>query len=214
MNKRTNTIAAVLTAILFIGCSSTIVVEKPPRFVLANYRAIGIVQFSTNNQNGLGQLTTRRFIQAMQEAQPGTVLLELGPEDEVLRQVGKGHMDLEAVKAIGMRFNVDAVVTGFIETSDIKTKINFSLDLSSLRAQAKIQGTLGAKIYETERGGTAWTAERSVEWTVAKVSGGLNQAPRIGIGDREAKLQNMVLKLTYSATADFRPRYVRERKKD
>ena len=214
MNKCTNTIAAVLASILFFGCSSTIVVERPPRFVLANYRAIGIVEFSTNDQNGLGPLTTRQFMQAMQEAQPGTVLLELGSEDEVLRQVGKGHMDFEAAKAIGTRFNVDAVVTGFIETSDIKPRIHFSMDLSSLRAQAKVQGTLGAKIYETDRGGTAWTAERSREWTVAKLSGGLNQAPRIGVSDKEAKLQNMVSKLAYSATADFRPRYVRERKKD
>jgi len=146
MNKCTNTIVAVLAAILFFSCSSTIVVEKPPRFVLANYRAIGIVEFSTNDQNGLGQLTTRRFIQAMQEAQPGTILLELGSKDEVLREIGKSHMDMDAVKAIGTRFNVDAVVIGFFETSDIKTKINLSLDLSSLRAQAKIQGTLGAKI--------------------------------------------------------------------
>ena len=213
MNKCASMVAAGLVAILWFGCSSTVLVKKPPRFALSTYGAIGIIEFSSNDHNGLAELTTRQFIQAMQKAQPGTVVLELGPEDEVLRKVGKSGLDFETVRTIGTRFNVDAVVTGFIETSDVKPRLNLSLDLSSVRAQAKVHGTVGAKIYETERGGTAWTAERSGEWTLANVSGGLDELPEVGVSDRETKMKDMVSTLSYKVTEDFCPRYVRERKK-
>jgi hypothetical protein len=56
----------------------------PPRFDLAGFQRVGLVQFTSNAESDLETLASREFLENLQSAQPGVPVLELGNEREVL----------------------------------------------------------------------------------------------------------------------------------
>ena len=106
---RPQTIVIVLafTFSLLLGCSHTEKVRVPPRMELKPYNYIGVVEFSTNAEDNLGPFVTQKFIEQVQSAQPGTRILEIGSEDQILRAVGRKELDLETVKRTLKSFTLD-----------------------------------------------------------------------------------------------------------
>jgi hypothetical protein len=192
---------------IFAGCSHTEKVVIPPKVVLEGYRHIGVIEFSTNAEDELKPYVTQKFIQNVQSAQPGTRMLELGSKAKVLHSVGRKEFDLEAIKAIGKTFNVDAVILGHLEISEIKPSLRVSTGFHSLQAKARIEALLRARLLETESGATLWTNSTSGETTVARVKLRENGYIKVGISDPKEKYGKLVPELVYVNTLDFWPRY-------
>ena len=201
------TLVMVATMFMVFGCSHTEKVRVPPRVELKTYHTIGVIEFSTNAEDTLKPYVTQNFIQNIQSAQPGTRILELGDEDQLLRSLGHSRLNPETIQSIGRKYNVDAVILGHLQVSEIKPKINIFTATKALNAKAYIEAALQTRIIETDSGATFWTRATSGKTQVARISlmeGGLVS---FGVSDPKEKYGKLVPKLVYVNTMDFRSRY-------
>ena len=82
MNPRRALVLA-LTALagLAVACSHTPppqAVLDPPRVDLSRFGTLGLVEFESGAVDGFGAEVSREYLSALQAAQPGTPVLELG----------------------------------------------------------------------------------------------------------------------------------------
>lgn len=208
-------LAAGILAVLLTACGSKTVVEPvsvwvPPRVDLAAYRAIGMVEFASNQPGGLPRLTSERFLATLQSSQPGVRVIELGPEAQVLQAIGRGALDFQAVKEIGAKYGVDAVVTGRLELSQMKPKLKLANPLASMNLRADVEAALVARVLETGTGATLWTGSSNGSAPVASAS--LNQLGRgaLHAAKPEDAYGALVHDLVYDITSDFRGYYERQ----
>src|SRR5690242_21187840 len=118
----------VIGLALFVGCSSTktINVAVPPRVDLRPYPVIGLVAFTSNGNSELEQLATQKFLHAVQSAQPGTRVVELGEESDVLASVHRRSWDAGTLRAVKEAHGVDVVVLGRVEMEKSKPEVHLS----------------------------------------------------------------------------------------
>jgi hypothetical protein len=207
-NKLPVIILEMATAMLILfGCSHTEKVLMPPRVVLSNYNTIGVIEFSTNAEDTLKPYMTQNFIQYVQSAQPGTRILELGDEGQILRSLGQNNLNPETIQSIGKKYNVDALILGHLEVSEIKPKINVYTAAKSLSAKAYIEAALSTRILETGSGATFWTRVSSSKAKVAKIKVFDAGSVSFGISDPKDKYGKLVPELAYANTSDFRSYY-------
>ena len=197
---------AGVALLLLVGCAKKVMV--PPTIDLHLYETIGLVQFSSNAEGALDALATQKFIEALQAAQPGVRILELGDQAEILESVGRDEMDFQAVRAIGEKYGVEVVVVGDVEVTDVKPRVQL-LSLSSFGVSADVEVTLAAKLYDGASGATIWTNSCSDKRTVAHVGVSSSGPVDFGAGDPEAAYGELVYALVYTVTRDFRVRYVK-----
>jgi hypothetical protein len=189
--------------VIFISsCSHTVKVLVPPRIELKNYETVGLIQFSSNAKGNLQPFVTQKFLQSVQSAQPGIRVLELGPESAVLESVQHPQMDIEAVKAIGQKYNVKGLITGDLKITDVKPKLQVLNIIKSMGVQAEIQAALTVRLFETQSGATIWTRSSNDRQTVGHVS------LTAGIIDFSAKdpeeaYGELTKSLVYRITNDF-----------
>src|SRR4051794_7394861 len=111
MSTKRFVLPLVIGCALLVGCSSntrTIRVAVPPRVDLQHYPSVGLVTFSSSNADAnLERLSTQRFLQAVQAAQPGTRVVELGREADVLGSVHRSGWDAQALRAVKESRGVD-----------------------------------------------------------------------------------------------------------
>ncbi len=190
---------AIAVALLW-GCSGTKQVLMPPKFVLKEFKRIGVIEFTANAEQELGPMATQNFMQALQSAQPGTRFLELG-------KVAPAPIDFKTIKALGREYQVDALIVGDLVISSVKPEVKLSV--KSMSAKAYIEGVLKTKIYETASGATLWTKSSTRQERVAKISlNSLGKIPNFGISDPKEKYGNLVTGLVHHNTHDFRSYYV------
>lgn len=187
------------------GCASKVLM--PPKVSLATYDTIGMIQFSSNVEGSLQQITSQKFLQALQSSQPGVRVLELGDERKVLQTIQHGQMDPPAIQAIGTKYGVDAVIFGRVEISNVKPKVELSRMLTSMSAQADVDAALTARLLETDSGVTLWTNSVHGRQTVGHVSFVSNGDIHFGARDPESAYGRLVEWLVARATRDFRPYY-------
>ncbi|MFU8856368.1 MAG: hypothetical protein ACNA8S_05105 [Deferrisomatales bacterium] len=209
---------ALLTALLlFVGaigtaCSRTVVVPVPPRVDLGADTTIGVIPFAVEGLAPPVPDVTQRFLASVHAAQPGVRFLELGPEGEVLRAVGRDALDFEAVRAVGARFGVDAVLTGRLSVSPAKPSFSVKPDLTALSARASVSGELHGRLRETSVGATVWTNGASGTWHLASVGLNAEGVPTHGrLPDADRTRDRMIGELVHAATDDFRPGYRRHK---
>jgi hypothetical protein len=196
----------------FQACSKTVVVTVPPRVDLKAYRTIGVVRFEVEGGALQGEDVTHRFLATLQTAQPGIRFLELGPEEVALRAVACQSMDLQAIRAIGREYGVDAVLTGELVVSEVKPKVSVGPNLASLKARASMNGSLQAKMRETSSGATVWTNGAHGTWNVAAFGLNARGVPtHAGLADPDEKQEQMLAELVRVASTDFRPSYERHK---
>jgi hypothetical protein len=197
----------IATLFMVFGCTHTEKVRVPPRVELKTYRTIGVIEFSTNAEHTLKPYVTQNFIQNIQSAQPGTRILELGDEEQILRSLGHSKLDPETIQSIGRKYNVDALILGHFEVSEIKPKINVYTAAKTLNANAYIEAALRTRILETNSGATFWTRANSAKTQVAKIYLTDRGALSFGVSDPREKYGKLVPHLVYVNTSDFRSRY-------
>ena len=189
------------------GCSHTEKVLVPPRVELKAYPHIGVIEFSTNAEDTLKAYVTQDFIHNIQSAQPGTLILELGDEKQLLGSLGQGKLDPETIRSIGQKYNVDALILGHLEVSEIKPKINIYTTPNALQAGAYVEAALRTKILETDSGATLWTNATTGRTRVASISVVEEGPIRVGVSDPKEKYGKLIPELVYVHTHDFRCQY-------
>ena len=190
------------------GCSHTEKVLVPPKVELKDYRNIGVIEFSTNAENNLRQYVTQSFIQNVQSAQPGTRVLELGSKEKVLKSVKCHELDLKTIKSIGDEYNIDALILGHLQVSEIKPNVKIFSASQAVRVQAYIEAALQTRILETDSGATLWTKANSEKASVAKLNLATEGSFGFNASDPKDKYGKLVPDLVYANTSDFRSRYV------
>ena len=200
---------ALLGAILLLfACSTpTVRVRVPPRVDLKSWPLIGVVDFSTNGYPPLAKDATEKFIQNLEEAQPGSRLLELGSGAQILRELHRSAFDPGTIRAMGARYGVSAVLIGRLEVSAMTPDIHVSPGAESFSAVAKVSGDLSARIFETATGATVWSNGAHGQWSMGGLryrGGGLTG---LNYQDPAEQYRKMILDLAATATDDFRPTY-------
>ena len=196
------------------GCSGakTITVEVPPRFDLRTYNTVGVLDVEVSNRSApLQRDATRKLIAALQNAQPGVRLLELGSERQILARMGKSRIDAVAVKAICQENGVDALITSQMEISPVNPSIKLGDALTSLSAKATINASMTAKLYEMPSGASLWSDVVSGKWTIAGFNLTETALSNVRIDDLNEKYSKLVSDLIHAITKSFRPTYRQER---
>ncbi len=193
--------------VMLPACAHKEKVLIPPKVDLKTYPKIGVVQFSTNAEDTLKPYVTLNFIENIQSAQPGTRILELGDADQLMRSLGHSQLNAETIQSIGQRYKVDAVILGHLQVSHIKPKISVYTAAKSLNAKAYIEAALKTRILETDSGATCWTRANSGKTQVATINLMKDGPFSVGVSDPKEKYGQLVPKLVYANTMDFRSRY-------
>jgi hypothetical protein len=201
----------VLTAALAIlpGCASNKVLV-PPRVDLGIYNTLGIIVFTSNETGNLGEYATQQFMAAVQAAQSGVRILELGSAPRVLGAVEHDELDFEAMRAIGQRWGVDAVFAGHLELEPVKPNLKLTTVVKSMSLRAEVEALLHARLVETASGATVWTSGAKGKAPVAHVSL-ISRGPLdLGATDPESAYGELVQALTGRATVDFYAHWKRQ----
>lgn len=197
------------------GCSSntrTIRVAVPPRVDLHAYHSVGLVTFTTSADSSadLERLATQRFLQEVQAAQPGTRVIELGREGDVLSTVHGSSWNPQTLKAVKEANGVDAILLGRLDVTKAKPRIQVSASAiwKALDVHADVNATLTARLLETNSAATMWTDSSKLTTTLAK--GGVNNrgGGHIGVRDSDSAYAGMVDQLVCDVTDAFRTHYV------
>jgi len=192
---------------IFTGCSHTEKILIPPKMDLRPYGIVGIIEFSTDAASEMKQYATQEYIHYVQAAQPGVKVLELGGQDRVLKKVGKGQLDPEAVRAIGAAYQLDVLIFGHLSVSEPKPNVRLSSTWESLRVGADIEASLMTKLWETDSGVTLWTNSSSRRKSVARLKADTGGNVRFGASDPKDSYGRLVRELVYANTTDFRSTY-------
>ena len=207
--KRLHLIIMLLAAaIVVFGCSKRVTVEIPPRVDLHSFDVIGIVAFDSEAEGTLPSFATQRFIETMQRAQPGVLVLELGSAEELKEALGLDKLDFAAMQAIREQYGVEAVILGDLEVSDMRPNLDLSNMISSMSLSAEVDAALSSRMFETRRGATVWTSSTRRTDTVAHVGTNGNGSIRFDAKDPERAYGTLVDALVFDITRDFRVTYV------
>ena len=197
----------LLTAALVACGGKKITVEIPPQIDLATLGTIGVVAFDVQSDEHLPGDITLKFIQHLQAAQPGVPILELGSQANVLREIGSGVLDTDAVKTIGKKYNVDSLLTGTLEVTQSYPDVRVGQDLSSMTAAAYVRGNLNARLRQTRTGATVWSNGAHGKWKLAGLNLASGHVSSIGMSNVEDTYKEMLQELARVGTADFRKSY-------
>lgn len=188
----------LLIAASALACSSPRPkVLVPPRVDLASFGNLALVEFSATGGERLGMLASREFLAAMQAAQPGTPVLELGAERRLL---SGASLDLQAVRALGEKYGVDAIVVGSLDAHNVKPNVSFDSAVRWVTASAELEGILSARIVDTRTGATLWSSGARAKKQVAHID--LSSGTVAGTGVDDAR-QELIETLVGTTTADF-----------
>ncbi len=199
-------------SLLAFGCAHTrtVVIEIPPRIDLQPYQTIGIVGFTSNSTEKLNQIATQKFMGVIQGAQPQVRFLELGPEDQLVKKLGRERMDLETIRAIGKKYNVSSIFTGAYEITNLSPQVSFGKDLSSMDASMAVVISMVSKHLDTGTGVTIWTNSRQGHWKTAAVHRN-SEDISFSLAFPEDQYGQDIEELAYALTDNFRHHFDRRR---
>lgn len=198
-------LAVVIISTVVAACSSAQYTIVPPDVDLGSLGSVGLVAFRADNVQGdLGEVTTQYFLQEITAAQRVPVV-ELGPPESVLADVGKTAFDRDAILALGQKQGLDAVFIGEVKVTKVKPQVDLLAPLSkSLFARATMDMSVTARLVSTKNGATVWTGSVAREGTVGSVgmSGGV---PVFSVRDKDQATSELLRDIMYNMTWDFRP---------
>ena len=219
MNTRFAALLLVAFTAALTGCSNTKTIRVPvaPRVDLARYQTIGLVAFASNGNADaeLERAATQQFLADIQEAQPGTRIVELGTESQLLSTVNRKFLDTTALKEISQQHGVDAILTGRLDVTKVKPQVSVSSVFKNLGVKADVDAALSARLIETATGATVWTDSAKMTQEVASASVGRTRRGKgvghLGLSDKNAAFAGMIDPLAFEITDDFRTHYILKR---
>lgn|SRR5512143_1644312 len=195
---------ALIIAAAVSGCAAHYIMV-PPAIDLTQMGTVGLVVFKAANVKGdLDAVATQDFLEEITAAQRVPVV-ELGPADTVLADVGKTAFDREAALAIGQKHGVDAIFVGEIAVTKVKPQIDLAAPLTrTLFARAAMDLSVKVRLISTTNGATLWTNSAIRQGTVGSV--GLDDGiPVFAMRDKNAALNDLLRQTMFQLTWDFRP---------
>ena len=166
MKRTTMVLISVALIATALGCFY----RYSPRINLNRFGTIGLVQFHSEAKGNIAEYATRIFIEVLVKSQPGARIKELGREDEVLRDIGANRFSPDALEALRRRFNVDAVIFGTLDMSNVRPRVDVLSIISTLSVSADVDAVLTARLLDTRDGTTLWMDSVRDRKTVAQVS--------------------------------------------
>jgi hypothetical protein len=170
---------------------------------LARFGTLGMIEFSSPGDPGLGPLASREFLAALQSAQPGTPVLELADEGRVLAEIGGDALGPDAIRAIGERYRVDALVVGRLDAKPAAPSFAFDSSARWMTASADLQGGLDARIFDARTGATVWSAASRATEPLARVDLSASGVSGLGANPADEARLRLVQSLVSGATSDF-----------
>ncbi len=198
-------ILCVVMLVLFVlGCTRVMV---PPVIDLKTYEPVGIIMFKCNAEGNLDRFVTQRFIEQSTKDQKLVKFIQLGNEVDVLKAIEKNTLDPDAIKAIAQKYNVKSVITGEIDISDVRPKINILPGLWYVGAQADVEAMFIARMLESIDGATIWTGSARAKRTVGHVGFMSGGHFSFDAQDPEDAYGELTEELIKNSTKDFRVTY-------
>ncbi len=176
----------------------------PPAVELGRFGTLGMIEFDAPAGDGLGALASREFVAAIQRAQPGTPVLELGTERRVLAGVGRPELDPEALRALGEKHHVDALIVGALEPALVQPNVAFDSGAPFMSASANLESSLGVRILDAHSGATLWSSSTHARADVARVDLTATGISSPGTSQPNEARITLVRRLVGGATRDFR----------
>jgi hypothetical protein len=213
MNARV-LVGSLIGLFLVAGCASNtrrVRVAIPPRVDLAGYQTVGLVTFTSNAKGELDRLATQRFMQAVQDAQPGTRVVELGSEQQVLASVNASAWNPAALRAVKSTHGVDVVVTGRLDVAKAKPDFRVSTMMKGFSVRQDVNAALNTKLLETGSGATMWSDGSELTTNVAHASFNARGEGLFGASDADEAYGEMLDALVWNVTDAFRTHYVTRR---
>lgn len=206
--SRTTCLVLLTLAATAAGCRGPKVMV-PPRIDLHEHEVLAVIEFSFNRDGELGTLATSRFIEEARRDQGLVRIIELGTEDEVLREVDRGRLDRTTYQEVGHVHDVATIISGELVVSDIRPAISITRDLRDLGAAADVDATLTVRMVESTSGASIWSRSASATRRVGQVSvlGGRDFV--FDADDPERAYGELVNALVGAVTADFRVSWTR-----
>jgi hypothetical protein len=121
-------------------------------------------------------------------------------------------MDIEAVKAIGQKYNVKGLIAGNLKVTDVKPKLQVLTIIKSMGVQAEIQAALTVRLFETQSGATVWTRSSNDRRTVGHVSL-TGDIVDFSAKDPEEAYGELAKSLVYRITDDFWSHWERQQQR-
>ncbi len=194
----------LIIVFMFFHCGPTVLV--PPEIDLMSFERVGLIAFSLENAEGrLNEIATQRFLQEITYYQRGGQIIEIGSIDDVLKNIGGATIDQEAISTIGKQYGVTSFFYGSVVVSDVKPQIDISALIKSMRIQATFSISITARFLSTETGATLWTDSVQRKESLAYLSMGEGQVPYFDVRDQEEAYTDLIERLVYELTRDFRP---------
>ena len=195
---------ALIVAAAVTGCAAHYTIV-PPDVDLTTMGTVGLVTFKAANAKGdLDAVATQAFLEEVTAAQRVPVV-ELGPAETVLGDIGRTEFDREAILAIGRKHGLDAVFLGEVAVTKVKPQIDLAAPLTrSLFARAAMDMTVKVRLVSATNGATVWTNSAVRQGTVGSVGmdGGV---PVFAVRDKNAALNDLLRQIMFQLTWDFRP---------
>jgi hypothetical protein len=194
----------VFSAVLTAGCGPRTVVQAappvlvPPRVDLASLEQIGVVEFRSTEQGGLGSLATQRFVESARRDQGLVRMVDLGP--------GRAG---EADVALGREKGVRTLVTGEIQVSRVRPRVRLATDLASGSVNMSLEATLAVRLVEVETGASIWSRSAKASRSVGNVGVYGHGDVVFDAGDPDGVYAQLVDSLVEQVTGDFHARWVR-----
>jgi len=213
--RRPAVFALLLSLAMLWGCSSsrTVLVNVPPRMDLKSYGMLGIVEFASNANSAINARATREFLSHVHSAQPGTRIVELGSREAALAAVGAKQLDADALRRIGEKYGVEAIVLGEIAYSEPRTDVKIT-DLSKLEGgvRTEVRGDISAKLVETRTGASVWSSSAWARRQVGHVNVSADQGVSGTLRNSDPR-EEMLPALVSNLTQDLRPTSIRQQVK-
>lgn len=198
----------LLIGLVFVfGCGPKVMV--PPDVDLTGFDTVGFIAFTSETEGNFDEYLNERFLEEISFSQRGVHFLELGTAEEVLQEIEHRKLDRDAIQEIGRKFNVDAVITGRLDISEIKPRVRVFNILSDLNVHADVDARITAKLFDTEHGSIVWTASARDRKTVANLSVAAGRPFFLNARNPEEAYGDLVDSIIFKVTRDLRVRYVR-----
>jgi hypothetical protein len=192
-----------------ISCGRKVMV--PPKIDLTQHEVIGIIEFKGEAEGKLAPFTTRKFTEAIRRDQEMIRIVDLGTEDEVLRDIGYDRLSRDAFQAIGEEYDLATVFAGELLVSDVRPDISLSLIFTAgMSVSAEVDATLEVQMVETESGASLWNTSSSATREIGYVSMWEGGGFVFDAEDPEKAYGDLVNYLVEDASRDFRVTWRRE----
>lgn len=198
--------------LLLSACGPKVTI--PPKVDLRKYNAVGLIGFRCNAEGNMDEFLTRRFLLMVRSHQKEAHIVQLGSEQEVLKSVGMEWLDSEAIRAIGLKYSVDAVLSGNLEITEITPLFKlYRGGARPIRGKSQVKGTrasadtkiwVSARLWEPKDGATVWRVSERGEGLVDQVSVIADDHVIFDARDPHKAFWKLIRPLVKKITADFR----------